>query len=142
MFLALQSYWLLMQSAKLRAILLLFLSASIKYVTILLLPFYFLKSKLTKLDLPTVFALILFLAMFTRPDQLHSWYLIWAFSFVVLSRHRFWISLFTALTLGGLLRYAPFLYFGNWDPPVYLLRNLIWAVCLLFTPLVYKLIRE
>lgn len=138
MFLALQSYWLLMQSVKLRAILLLVLSASIKYATILLLPFYFLKSKFPKLDLPTIFALILALAMLTRPDQLHSWYLIWAFSFAVLSRHRFWISFFTALTIGGLLRYAPYLYFGHWDPPVYLLRNLIWAASLLFTPLINR----
>lgn len=137
-FFALQSYWLLMQSQKTRSIFLLVISASIKYVTILLLPFYFLKSKLAKLDLPTVFAIILTLAMFTRPDQLHSWYLIWAFSFAVLSRHRFWISLFTALTLGGLLRYAPYLYFGHWDPPVYLLRNLIWGVSLLLTPLINR----
>lgn len=138
MFFALSSYWFLMQSSKLKAVSLLLLSASIKYVTILLLPFYFLKSKFSQLDLPTIFAVILTLAMFTRPDQLHSWYLIWAFSFAVLSRHRFWISLFTALTLGGLLRYAPYLYFGHWDPPVYLLRNLIWAGSLLFTPLINR----
>jgi len=76
--------------------------------------------------------------MFTRPDQLHSWYLIWAFSFAVLAKPKWLVSLFTALTFGALLRYAPYIYFGHWDPPVYFLRNLIWVSSLVLTPLLLK----
>lgn len=134
MFFALLSYWFFLNSKKFRSLLFLIFSASIKYVTIVLLPFYLqgLSLKVKKIDLPTLFSVLLLLLMFIRPGQLHSWYLIWAFSFVVLSKSRFLIKVFTALTIGALLRYAPYLYYGNWDPPVYLLRNLIWVGSLVF----------
>mgnify|MGYP000645735901 CR=1 FL=1 len=135
MSLALLSFWFYLNSAKIKALLFLIASASIKYVTILLLPFYWLKPKL---DLPTIFSLTLFMIMFSRPDQLHSWYLIWAFSFAVLSRFRLIIFLFTALSFGALLRYAPFLYFGSWNSPVYLIRNLIWFISIFLTPFIIK----
>lgn len=129
MFLALLSYWFWLKSKKAKSILLLLLSASIKYATIVMLPLFSLQGRTLKgkrIDIPTFISLILLVVMFTRPDQLHSWYLIWAFSFAVLAKPKWWVSIFTALTLGALLRYAPFIYYGHWDPPVYLLRNLIW----------------
>ncbi|MCG2691321.1 hypothetical protein L6272_00685, partial [Microgenomates group bacterium] len=134
MFFALLSYWFFLNSKKFRSLLFLIFSASIKYVTIVLLPFYLqgLSLKVKKIDLPTLFSVLLLLLMFIRSGQLHSWYFIWAFSFVVLSKSRFLIKVFTALTIGALLRYAPYLYYGNWDPPVYLLRNLIWVGSLVF----------
>lgn len=142
MFLALLSYWFWLNFAKVKAFIFLLFSASIKYATIILLPLGLQGPSLQakRLDIPTLASFILFLVMFTRPDQLHSWYLIWAFSFAVLARSKWLISLFTALTFGALLRYAPYIYFGHWDPPVYLLRNLIWAGSLLLTPLVRKLV--
>ncbi|MBU1499272.1 hypothetical protein KKE48_00180, partial [Patescibacteria group bacterium] len=138
MFFALLSYWFFLNSQKFRSLLFLLLSASIKYVTIVLLPFYLqgLSLKVKKIDLPTLFSFILLGIMFIRPGQLHSWYLIWAFSFIVLSRSNWLIKVFTALTIGALLRYAPYLYYGHWDAPVYLLRNLIWALSLFLAPLV------
>ncbi|MBU1322856.1 hypothetical protein KKE75_02250, partial [Patescibacteria group bacterium] len=138
MFFALLSYWFFLNSKKFRSLLFLLLSASIKYATIVLLPLFSLRGdslQAKKIDLPTLFSVALLLVMFIRPGQLHSWYLIWAFSFVVLSRSKWLIKVFTALTIGALLRYAPYLYFGNWDPPVYLIRNLIWVGSLLFVPL-------
>lgn len=138
MFFALLSYWFFLNSKKFRALLFLLFSASIKYVTIVLLPFYLRgeSSQAEKIDLPTLFSLALLLIMFIRPGQLHSWYLIWAFSFVVLSRSNILIKVFTALTIGALLRYAPYLYYGHWDPPVYLLRNLIWVGSLVFAKII------
>lgn len=141
MFLALLSYWFYLNSAKFKAAIFLLLSASMKYVTILLLPFYYLQGlslKAKKIDLPTLFSVILLLVIFIRPDQLHSWYLIWAFSFAVLSKSRWIVSFFTALTFGALLRYAPYIYFGTWDPPVYLLRNLIWFGSVCFAPFIQR----
>ena len=141
MFLALLAYWLLLQSKKVKSILLLLLSASIKYATIVLLPLFILRRQsLKKIDIPTLSAIALFLVMLTRPDQLHSWYLIWAFSFAVLAKPKWLVSVFTALTFGALLRYAPYIYYGHWDPPVYLLRNLIWIGSLLFVGVVGKLV--
>lgn len=141
MFLALVAYWFLLNSKKTLSLLFLLLSVSIKYATIVLLPLFYLQGrtlKVKRLDISTLASLTLLLVMFTRPDQLHSWYLIWAFSFAVLAKPKWLVSLFTAFTFGALLRYAPYIYYGHWDPPVYLLRNLIWIGSLLVTPLLLK----
>ena len=146
---ALLSYWFLLKSKKffdrpqILALIFLLISISIKYATVVLLPLFLLKSYFPKLakkfDFPAMAAFLLLAAMLTRPGQLHSWYLIWAFSFVILSRHRLVVSTVTALSIGALLRYAPYIYYGNWDPPVYFLRNLIWGLSLFLTPLIVKL---
>jgi len=148
MFPALLGYWFLLKSKKLfdkyqfLAIILLFISIGIKYATIVILPLFLLKPYLKKLDTSTLSAFLLFAVMFTRPGQLHSWYLIWAFSFAVLSKSRFIVSLFTSLTIGALLRYAPYIYYGNWNPPVHLIRNLIWLLSVSFTPFIVKYISK
>ena len=138
---ALVSLYFLQKSTKiidknfLHSLFFLTISASVKYATLILLPFYFLKRKV---DLPTLFSWVLLAIMFTRPDQLHSWYLIWAFSFAVLSKSRLTLSIMTALTIGAVLRYAPYIYFGTWDSSVYLQRNLIWLGSLILAPFIYK----
>jgi hypothetical protein len=142
MFPGLLAYWLYLKSVRVKAFILLLLSASIKYATIVLLPLFILQGQtLKKIDIPSLSAIALFALMFTRPDQLHSWYLIWAFSFAALAKPKWLVSLFTALTLGALFRYAPYIYYGNWDPPVYLYRNLIWLASLGLTPIVKKLLK-
>ena len=148
MFPALLSFWFLLKSKKLLdkpwwlSILLLLISASIKYATIVLLPLYLLKSKLKKIDIPTLSSLLLLAVMFTRPDQMHSWYFIWAFSFAVLSKSRQFLAIFTALSFGAILRYLPYIYYGSWDSPVHLYRQLIWLASLLLAPLVYRLLSD
>lgn len=137
MFLALLAYWFWLNVRKVKSILFLLFSASIKYASIVLLPLYFVKRQW----FPVLASLLLAAVMFTRPDQLHSWYLIWAFSFAVLAKSKWLVSLFTALTIGGLLRYAPFIYLGNWDPPVYLIRNLIWVGSLIIAPLIRRIVK-
>jgi len=150
MFLALVSYYFLLKTKKfldknlLFSLLFLGLSVSIKYATIVLLPLWLIKvfvRRVNLLDIPSLAAILLFAIIFTRPDQLHSWYLIWAFSFAVLSRSKLIVSLFTALTFGALLRYAPYLYFGHWDPPVYMLRNVIWTTSAVLTLPILKMVR-
>lgn len=144
MFWALLSYWLLKKSKRLLSkeflgsLVFLGFSISIKYATVVLLPlwlgyatvkwfkpFYRLNQS-TFFDPPAGAAVLLSIVMFTRPDQLHSWYLIWAFSLAVLAKSRWLVVGFTAATLGALLRYAPYLYLGTWDPPVPGWRNLFW----------------
>lgn len=138
MFLALLAYWFWLNYDKVKAFIFLLFSALIKYATIILLPTFHLRGG-KKLDIPAWSSLALLAVMFTRPDQLHSWYLIWAFSFAVLAKPKWVVNLFTALTFGALLRYAPYIYFGHWDPPVYFLRNLIWVGSLVFAPLIRKI---
>lgn len=127
MFLALGAFWS-------GSLLLLLLSASIKYASIVLLPLNFIKIN----DIPAWASLFLLVVIFTRPDQLHSWYLIWAFSFAVLAKSKWLVSVFTALTFGALLRYAPFIYYGHWDPPVYYIRNIVWITSLGLIPFIRR----
>jgi hypothetical protein len=138
MFLSLVSFWFLLGSKKVYSFIFLFLSASIKYASIVLLPFYFIDRRL----FTNAASVLLLAVMFTRPDQLHSWYLIWAFSFAVLAKSKWLLSLVTALTIGALLRYAPYIYYGNWDQPVYLIRNLIWLGSLILSPVIYRVIKN
>ena len=150
MFWVLVSLWFLLKAKKyaskdfLASLVFLGISTSIKYATIILLPLYFIKllpdvvssslktkgrflmKAIKNFDFFFWGAIFLVLVMFTRLDQLHSWYLIWGFSLVVLSKSRWLIALFTALAFGALLRYMPYIFYGTWDPPVYLLRNVIW----------------
>jgi len=146
MFPALLSFFILLKSKKLfdkfwlSSIALLLLSASIKYATIILLPLYFLKAfkKFKKIDIPTLASWVLLAVMFTRPDQLHSWYLIWGLSFAVLSKSKLTLNIFIALSFGALLRYAPYIYYGIWDSLVHLYRHIIWGASLLLVPVLNR----
>ena len=119
MFLALLSYWLLINRRRALSVLSLLVSAAMKYATIVLLPLYLFKPKWKYWDWPSAAAILLFLVPFTRPNQVHAWYLIWGFSFAVLSKYRLITTVFTVLTILGLIRYAPYIYAGNWNFPVY-----------------------
>jgi len=119
MFLALLSYWFFLNRQKISALLSLLASAATKYATIVLTPLYLIKLKWKYWDWPSIAAILLFLVPFTRPNQIHSWYLIWGFSFAVLSKYRWLTAAFTVLTIIGLIRYAPFIYAGHWNFPVY-----------------------
>jgi hypothetical protein len=105
------------------------LSIAMKYATVVLLPLFWLSHRLetAKKLFPEIAAILLAVVPLVRPDQLHSWYFIWSFSFAIFARSPKFISLWVALSLGALLRYAPYLYTGSWDE-IYLLRNLIWVV--------------
>lgn len=141
--LALSSFYFLVRyknDKKLRflfcAIFFLTFSTSIKYATVVLLPFFIIWYFKDKFDLGLWGAIFLFLLPFSRPmDQLHSWYLIWPLTWVLLSRNMKSVYYFYFLSFFSLLRYAPYIWYGNWDSPVVLLRLLIYFVIpLIFLP--------
>ncbi|NMC36451.1 hypothetical protein GYA49_05405 [Candidatus Beckwithbacteria bacterium] len=112
-------------------------SVSIKYATVVLLPFYFLKQKI---DIFTWGGLALLIVLLSRPGQLHSWYLHWGIVLLLLSKKWWAVALALLLSIGGLLRYAPFIYYGNWDAPVPLQRYIILGLPLLL--LLFKPVQE
>ncbi len=107
------------------SLLALFVSISIKYATIVLVPLLFLRKRV---DIFTWGGIALLLVLLTRPGQVHSWYLHWGIVLLLLSKHSWAVSFAILLSIGGLLRYFPYVYFGNWDYPVPLMR---WVVLLL-----------
>lgn len=103
-------------------IILMIVSISIKYATIVLLPFliYLIyKDKLEKLiKLPYIFdlmSLALFLPLLTeRSRYFLPWYLIWSLIFVPLIKNKFLRNLLVAFSFSSLLRYLPWFYYLPW----------------------------
>ncbi|NMB56438.1 hypothetical protein GYA19_00695 [Candidatus Beckwithbacteria bacterium] len=92
-------------------------SIYIKYATLVLTPIWFWCKKF-KWDFYFWGGLALLAVLLTRIGQLHSWYLQWGFVLLILAKSKLSKLFAILLTLGGLIRYAPFVYYGNWDSPV------------------------
>ena len=102
-------------------------SVSTKYATVVLLPLFILFFYKDDFDIGLWGAIALFLVPFSRPlDQLHSWYLIWPLIWVFLAKNLKVVSFFCFLSLFALVRYVPYIWYGNWDEPVPFLRLLIY----------------
>lgn len=98
------------------------LSVAMKLMTIFLIPAFFYRWN-KKLSL--VCMLLGFIAVLTQREVL-SWYWVWILPFIALipEAKNFTIMSF-GISLGLLLRYAPFIYFGHWDPPVSMLKTYV-----------------
>jgi hypothetical protein len=94
---------------------LLSLSIAMKLMTMFLIPAFFTKwHRKISLGLMAVG----FIAVLTQRDVL-SWYWVWIVPFVALMPdQKSLVTLSSGVSLGLLLRYAPFLYYGNWNNPV------------------------
>lgn len=130
--LALFSLWFLIKEEKttfknlIPSIIFLLLSASIKYVTIILLPIYLIYGFKKKIDIGSICAIILFLVIFTRPqDQFHPWYLIWSLSFAAFAKKEWLFSILLYFSLSLMLRYAPLFYIGEYRRQTQNLMSLV-----------------
>lgn len=103
------------------------LSVASKLMTALLFPvFFFPKVKWLPLALMSVGTLG-FLLVTKR--EVMPWYFLWIMPFVALYPFRRWIlTLSLGISLGLLLRYAPFFYFGDWNDPVPMIKIWVSAV--------------
>jgi hypothetical protein len=108
------------------------ISISIKYATIILAPLYLIKTKFKNFDIFTWGGFVLLAILLTRPGQLHSWYLHWGLTLLFLSKKSWVVTSAILLSFGGLIRYAPYLYYGHWDAPVPLIRYILLFLPLLF----------
>lgn len=125
-FFGLLGIWLLVNKDNIKSLVFLIFSVLTKYVTLLLLPvwLYGLKKKLQTTilyDFSFVAVFIFFLLWIIRVE-IQPWYLVWFFPFLILTNRKKLIYLTIGLSLGLLLRYAPFLYLGNWDYPVPIIK--------------------
>jgi len=126
--LSLAGFWFLLKKKPLFAWLFLLMSIGIKFATALLVPVFLLISfwrwQKKKIDWEKVWlkSLILMTAglfLVIKRTEFQPWYLLYLLPFVSLLPDKGWLFwLTTSLSLGLLLHYAPFLYLGNWDPPV------------------------
>lgn len=102
-----------------RSFLLFSLSVAIKLVTIFLIPVFFFGWE-RKLGLVVMIIGLIFVVL---QREVLPWYLVWVMPFVaLLPRATDVLILSAGASLGLLLRYAPYLYLGNWDPPAPMLK--------------------
>ncbi len=102
--------------------LLLAVSIAFKLMTIFLIPAYIFKwnKKYALLGMLVGLTAVLF------QREVLSWYWIWIIPFVALiPEYPSIVLISSGVSMGLLLRYAPFLYLGNWDAPVAMLKS--WA---------------
>jgi hypothetical protein len=108
---------------------LLSVSVAMKLMTIFLLPAFFMKWSKKSALLLMCFG---FLAVLTQREVL-SWYWLWILPFIALSDDVQWVILSGGVSFGLLLRYAPFLYEGNWDNAVPSVKAWVTAVPILLS---------
>lgn len=101
------------------------LSAAIKFIPVIYVPFFlfsrliYQKISLERLILGMLVFYTLALIPVVYLREMYAWYFIPLIAFgALLQHHRFVFLLLIGVTLGTLLRYIPFLWFGHWDPPV------------------------
>ncbi len=97
-------------------------SVAMKLMTLFLIPAFFTGFK-RRITLACI--MIGFFAVLTQREAL-SWYWVWVVPFIALVPD---ISAFlivsAGVSLGFLLQYAPFLYYGNWNDPVPMIK--LWV---------------
>lgn len=128
MFLAIASIYFIISKHIFRSIALLGLSIGVKFATIFLAPLYFIYYFLAKqkrgINWEAYFFVIT--ALMIVPIVIASvrtnfqpWYLLYVLPLAALAKPRYFILIPSVIvSLFALFQYVPFLYLGNWDPPV------------------------
>lgn len=107
-------------------------SVGTKFMTILTLPLYFLKSPQTKVFLAF---LILLFPVAVSLGRFQPWYLVWALIPAVLV-DRLWVKTWVVLaSLAGLIYYVPYIATGFW------LNTLNFVIPIVYLPLIFSFLR-
>lgn len=150
-FLSIAALYYLLSSKYVRAFLLLFLSIGIKFATIILLPVFLLViiQKIIKVKTNWQVIFVISLVAMTASiipasirTELQPWYLLWLLPLVaLLAREKWAVATAIIIPFGLLLHYVPFLYLGNWDQPVPVIKLWLTTGSIVLTVLVVALIK-
>lgn len=136
-FFALSGLYLFFVNKKILGLLFVFISSQIKIPTIILLApliislipgklFNFSAQKIALLSFISM--IFIFFAALTK-YEIQPWYLIWVIPFAaIIKPNKYIISLILGASLGLILRYSVFLYTGNWDGNLIIIRNSITLI--------------
>lgn len=127
MALALVAFWFVHSGKTVNALGFLGLSIATKLMTIMLLPMLWIKDRRVMLTL----MVIGLLAVILRREFL-PWYLVWIVPFTALLPTKKWLQILVgAVSMGLLLRYAPYFYFGDYHVPTQTWRTVLFWVPIL-----------
>lgn len=137
MFMSLVSTYVLLNKKYLQALILLTLSIGIKFATIVLLPVYlfvfYQNRKKKDFDLDTfflIYSLMLIAAVIAESirTQFQPWYLLAILPYAAfISKKMFVLLPGIIIPLFALCEYIPYLYTGNWNPPIPTILNILTA---------------
>lgn len=100
-------------------------SVAVKYVTVLLLPFYILRKKINDKQIIHLLSALFLVVPILYYTQYQSWYVTWFVVIVSLSGWD-WLKYFALVySFGGLLRYLPFVLTNLWAGPSFLDYSLL-----------------
>jgi hypothetical protein len=117
------AYYLYLEKKRWASFFALVLSVAAKLMTIFIIPVFFVGWQ-RRLAL---WAMIIGFVLVASQREILGWYVLWLVPFYALLPSLEWGTIVgTGLSLGLLLTYAPFLYFGNYDPPVQTIK--FWAI--------------
>lgn len=135
MFIALVSLYYLFQRQFMNSFIALLISGGIKFATLFVLPVLLIYRIFTKpkqispqqtINLILLCMLGALIAVYIRSEyQYQPWYLLYILPFAALSLKYYWVIPSVVLSVASLVMYIPFLYSGNWDPPIPSILNTI-----------------
>lgn len=135
-FFALVSLSLFLTRRYIKSFALLIVSIGIKFATLFLVPALVL-DLVFKVDRKTVFmaataSMIVAVLIATFRTNFQPWYLLLVVPFASFIAKKYFIVIPVFITsFAGLLQYVPFLYLGNWNPPIPAVLNWIMAISII-----------
>lgn len=150
MFFALLSLLLFLDKKYVKSALGMIVSVLIKFATALMIPALIVR-KFKKLDddkfvYLIIVSMIVAVIFATIRTQFQPWYLMYVLPFAALVQKKYFVAIPVILiSLAALLQYAPYLYVGNWDPPIPSILNSIMLGAIVLSVAcvgVYKVIKK
>ncbi len=102
-----------------KSALLVLLSVGIKYITIVFLPLYLIRKKIKPDSFLNFVLLMFFLIPVLYYTQFQPWYIIWTITLISIHHSLKLKSLVAVYSLGGMLRYLPFIATGLWQASLF-----------------------
>ncbi len=128
LFFAVIGFYFLQKKSYLSGFMLFIISIGVKFATLFLLPVFLLltvfRNYEKKIKWDTIYVINVFLMLFavlfaSIRTNFQPWYLLYVFPFAALLAKKYYILVSSfIISLFALLEYLPFIYLGNWDPPV------------------------
>jgi len=118
-------------------------SVAAKLMTVFILPVFLLASKKTvNWRVWSLVAMMIGFTLVCLQREVLPWYWVWIMPFIALlpAKHQL-TKLAAAVSLGLLLRYAPYLYYGHWDNPVPLMKIYLTWIPIIFC-IIYLIIKS
>ena len=111
-------------------------SIFIKYATVLIIPAIiargFFKVSTTTFFYILIVSMAVSIFLATYRTNFQPWYLLYVLPFAAFVQNKYFVMIpVFIISIAALLQYVPFLYLGNWNPPVPYILNLIMVTSIL-----------